>query len=180
MDAAQGRQQQLPQPAIAGNHHHHHHRPRMHSRSSMYSYISRPDFRFSAIPAPLTVSSEPAHDSPTGIPRVPARAFRVRSLKDHPRIPTSMPYTMRNLRAAHNKEEGYERAEHGLGLQRMSIAHPATAIDSDKPSHASTSSTSTLPSYNKPLPDLPSPTEPLNGRTAWLHALMGFLVVFNC
>ncbi|KAK3054631.1 hypothetical protein LTR09_004360 [Extremus antarcticus] len=87
---------------------------------------------------------------------------------------------MDNLRAAHNDEEGYERAQYGSSLQRMSIAHSATDYDSDKSSLASTSSTSTLSSHNKPLLGPPPPQEPLNGRAAWLHALTGLLVVFNC
>jgi len=41
-----------------------------------------------------------------------------------------------------------------------------------------TTSTHFLPLHNKPLP--PRPTQPLNGRTAWLHALSAVLVVGNC
>jgi predicted MFS family arabinose efflux permease len=40
------------------------------------------------------------------------------------------------------------------------------------------SSTPSLPLQNKPLP--PRPVQPLNGRTAWLHAIAAVLVVGNC
>ncbi|GAB1730665.1 hypothetical protein NU195Hw_g396t1 [Hortaea werneckii] len=50
------------------------------------------------------------------------------------------------------------------------------------PSSSTTSSTKTRDWHPKPLPLPPrDPTQPpQNGRTAWLHALTGMLVIFNC
>ncbi|KAF2163678.1 hypothetical protein M409DRAFT_25866 [Zasmidium cellare ATCC 36951] len=55
-------------------------------------------------------------------------------------------------------------------LPRYSISDPSRDVEMQ-------------PIYSVPLDKLPEPykpEEPLNGRTAWLQALAGFLVVFNC
>lgn len=48
------------------------------------------------------------------------------------------------------------------------------------PSGTTSTSTSSLPSHNKDKALPPRPLAPLNGRTAWLHALSAILVVGNC
>ncbi|KAK3684621.1 hypothetical protein LTR37_020085 [Vermiconidia calcicola] len=89
--------------------------------------------------------------------------------------PSEMPYPMQMLRAAHNQEEGHQRAEEVLGLRRYSVPPP---LPLKNPARTS------LPLRKSPesleVVQDSDTEEPLNGRTAWLHSLTGMLVVFNC
>ncbi|KAI6868224.1 hypothetical protein KC338_g1843 [Hortaea werneckii] len=66
--------------------------------------------------------------------------------------------------------------------QQPVLNPPVTLKPSITPSSCTTSSTNPADRHPKPLPLPPrDPTQPLqNGRTAWLHALTGMLVIFNC
>ncbi|KAK3714460.1 hypothetical protein LTR37_007766 [Vermiconidia calcicola] len=90
--------------------------------------------------------------------------------------PSEMPYPMQMLRAAHNEEEGHQRAEEVLGLRRYSVPPP---LPPKNPARATS-----LPLHKGPgsveIVQESDAEEPLNGRTAWLHSLTGMLVVFNC
>lgn len=68
------------------------------------------------------------------------------------------------------------KAEMFLGLRPSKP--PAVPPKVPQVNASDRSSTPSLPIENKPLP--PRPVQPLNGRTAWLHALAAVLVVGNC
>ena len=68
------------------------------------------------------------------------------------------------------------KAEMILGLRPSKP--PPVPLKVPQVNSSDRSSTPSLPIHNKPLP--PRPIQPLNGRTAWLHALAAVLVVGNC
>jgi predicted MFS family arabinose efflux permease len=89
--------------------------------------------------------------------------------------PSDIPYPA-PLFTRHRSLDDPYKAEYILGLRPPG---PPRVPPKDPPiTPSDTTSTPSLPSYNKPLPPRPSP--PLNGRTAWLHALSATLIVGNC
>ena len=76
------------------------------------------------------------------------------------------------------------KAEEMLGLRRHSRAptvparDPRRAAGASSTDSSSSDSTGSLPSHKGHLEN--DIDDSLNGRTAWLHSLMGMLIVFNC
>ena len=124
---------------------------------------------------------------PAPKPQPPPRAWRASMRGLSKRIsltPSEMPYP-----SALFRQNDPVKAEQVLGLRPFNAPPvppktPSTIATHQVPAplgwhEGSRSSKSTLPIYKEPL----SPTlvsEPLNGRTAWLHAATAVLVVFNC
>ncbi|KAK5161476.1 hypothetical protein LTS14_001272 [Recurvomyces mirabilis] len=94
--------------------------------------------------------------------------------------PNDIAYPVSLLRSG--TTEDLTRAERLLGLRRHSDPKPKEDIFALPAITSKDISTSTgsLPRYNFEVPGSARQAEPLNGRTAWLHALTGALVVFNC
>lgn len=90
--------------------------------------------------------------------------------------PSEMPYPA-PLWTRQKSFEDPHKAEHIFGLRPLG-SNPPPVPPKDLP--ITPSSTASLPSNirDKELP--PRPLKPLNGRTAWLHALSAILVVGNC
>lgn len=74
--------------------------------------------------------------------------------------------------------EDPHKAEAILGLRPVGPIPPPVPPKGAQTKASST--TSSLPSYNKDKELPPRPLKPLNGRTAWMHALSAVLVVGNC
>jgi MFS family permease len=100
-----------------------------------------------------------------------------RFLGRHSLTPSDMPYPAPLFMRQRTIEDPH-KAETILGLRPIDPNPPP--VPPKGPQVGSSSTTSSLPSHkqDKDLP--PRPLEPLNGRTAWLHALSAVLVVGNC
>lgn len=121
-------------------------------------------------------------------PRPPPRTFQTTTSKP-PLLPTTLQHLSNRLRPPHAVEchRTPNKALKTLGVversPHRSVPNPTFPLKpSLTPSPSTTSSTRTRDLYPKPLPLPPrDPTQPpQNGRTAWLHALTGMLVIFNC
>ena len=91
--------------------------------------------------------------------------------------PSEMPYPA-PLYVRQKPHETPYKAEAILGLRPIDPNPPP--VPPKGPYINASSTTSSLPSYNKDKELPPRPLKPLNGRTAWLHALSAVLVVGNC
>ena len=91
--------------------------------------------------------------------------------------PSEMPYPSPLITCQKTVEDPH-KAENILGLRSMNPNPPP--VPPKGPYINTSSTTSSLPSYNKDKELPPRPLKPLNGRTAWLHALSAVLVVGNC
>lgn len=112
------------------------------------------------------------HQSDT-TPRPPTRTWRS-SFNRLSLTPSEIPYPINLIREYDPTD--HRKAEEMLGLRRHSQAPPVP------PKNFARSSTSNATSSNGEgsLPLHKETIEPLNGRTAWLHALTAILIVFNC
>ncbi|GAB7328615.1 hypothetical protein MBLNU13_g00555t1 [Cladosporium sp. NU13] len=91
--------------------------------------------------------------------------------------PSEMPYPA-PLYVRQKSHEEPHKAEAILGLRPIGPNPPS--VPPKGPYINTASTTSSLPSHNKDKGLPPLPLNPLNGRTAWLHALSAVLVVGNC
>ncbi|RMY20264.1 hypothetical protein D0867_04127 [Hortaea werneckii] len=130
-------------------------------------------------------------DLETGIPKdplPPPQTFQTATSK-----PQSPPITLQHPSARLHSPQAIEgrkipnKAPKTLGVIERSPDRPVPNPTLPPkppvtPSPSTTSSTKTTNLHPKPLPLPPSdPTQPpQNGRIAWLHALTGMLVIFNC
>lgn len=130
-------------------------------------------------------------DLETGIPkdpRPPPRTFRTATSKTQP-LPTTLQHTSDRIRSP-QAIEGRELPNKALKFLDVIERSPRLPVPNPTfpqkppvtPLPSTTSSTKTTELQPKPLPLPPrEPTQPpQNGRTAWLHALTGMLVIFNC
>ncbi|KAK3621277.1 hypothetical protein LTR56_022885 [Elasticomyces elasticus] len=111
----------------------------------------------SALPPPLA-------------PRRPSRTFR-NSINRLSLTPSDMPYPAGLLRV--NGTMDLTKAEQMLGLEKKLPPRPAAKVYCFE-----LDTSEVLPKYTQEIKQ--EELEPLNGRTAWLHSLMGALIVFNC
>lgn len=91
--------------------------------------------------------------------------------------PSEMSYPA-PLYVRQKSHEDSHKAEAILGLRSMGPNPPP--VPPKGPYINTSSTTSSLPSYDKDKELPPRPLKPLNGRIAWLHALSAVLVVGNC
>jgi predicted MFS family arabinose efflux permease len=91
--------------------------------------------------------------------------------------PSEMPYPAPLVTRQKTLEDPH-KAEAILGLRSMGPNPPP--VPPKGPYITASSTTFSLPSHNKDKELPPRPLKPLNGRTAWLHALSAVLVVGNC
>ncbi|RMY84592.1 hypothetical protein D0864_07520 [Hortaea werneckii] len=137
------------------------------------------------ISLPLTAHRDAGNRYPCPPPRVLQTATSNPSL-----LPTALSYPSCPLPSllAIGDWKSPNKALKTLGVverpprQQPVLNPPVTLKPSITPSSCTTSSTNPADRHPKPLPLPPrDPTQPLqNGRTAWLHALTGMLVIFNC
>ena len=90
--------------------------------------------------------------------------------------PSEMPYPAPLFLRQRSTEDPH-KAETILGLRSFD-PNPPPVPPKDPP--VAPSSSTSLPSHKKDKILPPRPLEPLNGRTAWFHALSAVLVVGNC
>ncbi|KAI7505823.1 hypothetical protein KC367_g314 [Hortaea werneckii] len=122
-------------------------------------------------------------------PRPPSRIFQTATLKPS-LLPITSPYPSGHIRSSHASEgcRPPNKALKTLGVVERSPRQQAipnttfTLKSSITQSWPTTSSTNATDWRPKPLPLPPrNPAQPpQNGRIAWLHALTGMLVIFNC
>ncbi|RMZ27889.1 hypothetical protein D0859_08025 [Hortaea werneckii] len=122
-------------------------------------------------------------------PRPPSRIFQTATLKPS-LLPITSPYPSGHIRSSHASEgcRPPNKALKTLGVVERSPRQQAipnttfTLKSSITQSWSTTSSTNATDWRPKPLPLPPrNPAQPpQNGRIAWLHALTGMLVIFNC
>ncbi|GAB1737429.1 hypothetical protein NU219Hw_g1573t1 [Hortaea werneckii] len=121
-------------------------------------------------------------------PRPPPRTLQTPTSKPS-LLPTTLQHASDRLRSPHAVEDYRtpNKALKTLGViersPHQSAPKPTFPLKPlMTPSPSTTLSTKTTDLHPKPLPlpprDLSQP--PQNGRTAWLHALTGMLVIFNC
>ena len=120
------------------------------------------------------------YDVPTD-PRPPPRTFRS-SLHRWSLTPSEMPYLSGTLLPNYPLDN--RKAEAILGLRRHALPPPMAPPETYMPfNHAIPFNDDTHPPERYLFANKHSSgdnIDPLNGRTAWLHALTGMLVVFNC
>ncbi|KAM0722722.1 hypothetical protein Q7P37_002163 [Cladosporium fusiforme] len=111
-------------------------------------------------------------------PQLPRRTLRgsIHRLSKHISLtPSERPYPT-PLFTRYNPDEDPSKPERVLGIHAS--RPPPVPPKPNRGSRSEVSSNGSLPSYNKPLPPRPLPL--MNGRIAWLHAIMAILVVGNC
>ncbi|KAI6792833.1 hypothetical protein KC361_g6519 [Hortaea werneckii] len=179
-------------------------RPIIHRPRPNQSANQTPPFRSEAtdptgrIKYPLTAHFDAGNgydlDLEAGLPKglsAPPRTLQSANSKP-PLLPTAIPYPSNGLRSPFGAEEWKppNKALKTLGVVDRSPRQQAipnttlTLKSSITPSSCTTSSTNPIDWHPKPLPLPPPPRDPIqapqNGRIAWLHALTGMLVIFNC
>lgn len=151
-----------------------------HEHDSPLDANGRAEHDFEDIPLEDNFT-RPNERNADAIPNPTRRAIRDSFQRFSNRIsltPSDIPYPtplFHRENSLENTEDAY-LARTILGVRPKTPPPVPPKDDPIRPSGTSTASS--LPSHNKGLPDRPLP--PLNGRTAWFHALAAILVVGNC